>query len=459
MKSVAALLLILIFTFVGAWPCLGGEQVSKAELEQLLKVTKELRQRVEQLEKKLQKYEAKEKQLEAKQQELEKAKEEVSGLKKALGNLEFAADITMVAQGTINNDDNAKRAGLEGKDKIDAAWSMDLDITSKIGENGTGFLKLEAGQGDGVNDEVNAISGINDDAPGSSNPEVEVTEAWFEYAFAPVPLVTTIGKVDLTNYFDANEVANDETVQFLSSGFVNNVAVEFPDDNGLGARITYSPTQFIDLSVGWGEADANFEDIIDDGFGIFEIDLKPTLLGKPGTYRVYAWLNGYNHFDTGDLKDVANGTKALDDVDDNENNWGVGFSFDQSLYKNVTAFVRGGIMDDDVVRFNEDSGEVDGAPIKGAISGGFQVGGSFWGRSNDRFAVAFGTVFIDDELEGNYGLPDDVADEYHLELYYALSLLDGSLEFSPDLQVIWNPGGDNDADTVTVGGVRMQVNF
>ncbi len=457
MKNVAVVILILVFSFVGTLPCFGGEQVSKAELEQLLKVTKELRRRVEQLEKKLQTYEAKEKQLEAKQQELEKAKEEVSGIKKALGNIEIAADITVVAQGTINNDDNAKRAGMEGKDKLDAAWSMDLDISSKIGENGTAFLKLEAGQGDAVNDEVAAISGIDDDAPETSDPTVEVTEAWYEHSFNKVPLVATIGKVDLTNYFDANEVANDETTQFLSSGFVNNMAIEFPDDNGLGARITYSPTRLVDISVGWGEADADFEDIVDDGFGMFEIDMKPTILGKPGNYRFYAWINGYNHSDTGDLKDVAEGTMTLKDVDDNENNWGAGFSFDQSVCKDVALFLRGGIMDDDVVRF--DGADVESAPIKGAISGGFRVGGSYWGRDGDRFAVAFGTVFLDDELEGYFGLPDDIGDEHHLELYYTLSLLEGGLELSPDLQVIWNPGGDSDADTVTVGGVRMQVNF
>ncbi len=457
MRNVLILVLILIFAFVGTLPCFGGEQVDKAELQELLRVTKELRNRVEQLEKKLQAYETREKQLEAKQQELEKAREEVSGLKKALGNLEFAADITMVAQGTVNNDDNAKRAGLEGKDKLDAAWSMDFDITSKIGEKGTAFMKMEAGQGDSVNDEVRAISGVDDDATGSSHATVEVTEAWYEHACSSVPLVATLGKVDLTNYFDANEVANDETIQFLSSGFVNNMAIEFPDDNGLGARITYSPGKLVDLSVGWGEADANFEDIVDDGFGIFEVDLKPTLSGKAGNYRFYAWINGYNHFDAGDLKDVAEGTRTLGDVDDNENNWGVGFSFDQSICRDVTLFLRGGIMDDDVVRY--DGTSVESPPMKGALSGGFRVGGSYWGRSDDRFAVAFGTVFLDDDLEGLYGLPDDIADEHHLELYYTLSLFEGGLEFSPDLQVIWNPGGDNDSDTVTVGGVRMQVNF
>ena len=210
MKTNRCLFLVVLFSLLLAVTApTSADENNTTELKELLRVTKELRQRVEQLEKKLQKYEAKE-------QELEKAKEEVSGIKKALGNLEFAADITMVAQGTINNDDNAKRAGLEGKDKVDAAWSMDFDITSKIGESGTGFLKLEAGQGYGVNDEVGAISGINDDAPETEDPTVEVTEAWYEHAFTSVPLVATIGKVDLTNYFDANEVANDETIQFLS---------------------------------------------------------------------------------------------------------------------------------------------------------------------------------------------------------------------------------------------------
>jgi hypothetical protein len=49
-------------------------------------------------------------------------------------------------------------------------------------------------------------------------------------------VIFTPGKGDLTNYFDTNAVANDETSQFLSSGLVNSVAVTFPEDNGAGGR-------------------------------------------------------------------------------------------------------------------------------------------------------------------------------------------------------------------------------
>ncbi len=53
----------------------------------------------------------------------------------------------------------------------------------------------------------------------------------------------------------------------------------------------------------------------------------------------------------------------------------------------------------------------------------------------------------------------DVANEHHPETYYKISLFDGKLEFSPDFQVVWNPNGIDDADTVYVFGTRMRVNF
>ncbi len=65
-----------------------------------------------------------------------------------------------------------------------------------------------------------------------------------------------LGKIDLTNYFDTNEVANDETTQFLSSGFINNFAVEWPDDKGFGARFTFKPNNSFYISV--IDADGNW---------------------------------------------------------------------------------------------------------------------------------------------------------------------------------------------------------
>jgi len=90
-------------------------------------------------------------------------------------------------------------------------------------------------------------------------------------------------------------------------------------------------------------------------------------------------------------------------------------------------------------------------------------------KDNDVFAVAFGGVLVNDDAEKLYRTyyydyykhPEDVdmEDEYHLEAYYKLSFFDRKLELSPDLQVVWNPNGNDDADTVWVLGTRMQVNF
>ncbi len=132
-------------------------------------------------------------------------------------------------------------------------------------------------------------------------------------------------------------------------------------------------------------------------------------------------------------------------------------------------------MDSDVVsgELEDDTISVDPVPVKGALSFGFGVSGKYWARENDEFGIAFGVVFVDDEAEKFYrdtGLPDyydyyrkpekiDMANEYHLETYYKISLFDGKLEFSPDFQVVWNPNGIDDADTVYIFGTRMQVNF
>ncbi len=434
-----------------------GAQVSDQELQQLMQTIQQLKAKVDALEKKVQEYEANQKRVANDVEEVKQIKEDLKAkashlekLEETIGRFEIGADLTFVGQGSINNDDNNPDDG----DTQDGAWSFDIEVSSQLWKHGTAYMLIEGGQGEGLDDEVNTLSGLNDDAPGTDSAHAEVTEAWYEQE---VPLngaggfVFTLGKVDLTNYFDANEVANDETMQFLSSGFVNNLAVEWPDDNGLGARVTWSPTELVDLSVGWAESDSDWEDIFDDGFGIFEVDLKPTLLGMPGNYRFYVWVNAADHADVDDLKDVARGKKAS--FDNDETNWGAGFSFDQQVSKWLTLFLRGGIMDGDVVR---EEGDV---PIDGALSLGFQVGGGLWSRDDDVFGVAFGTVFTNDELEGYYELPENVSDEYHLEAYYKLSFFEGKFELSPDLQVIWNPGGDDDADTVTVLGTRMQVNF
>ena len=463
--------LVALFCFILAAGTVKAAEIDKAQLQLLIQTIQQLKQKVDALEQKVKQYEERQEELARETEELKEAKSRLEGLQEALGNIKISADATFVGQGTINNDDNNNTEHDEG-DVQDATFSYDLEIESQIWEHGTAFFLIEGGNGEGVDEEVPTISGFNDDAPGDT--AAEVTEAWYEQDVnlgKVGSLMFTLGKVDLTGYFDANEVANDETCQFLSSGFVNNLAVEWPDDNGLGFRVTWSPLEWLDMSIGAAETDSDWEDIFDDGFGILELDFKPTLMGLPGNYRFYAWVNAKDHLDVDDLEKVGKGKKDWSDVDDDNTNWGVGFSFDQKVHKGITLFARGGIMDEDVVAGSASDEELDTVPIKGAYSFGFQVEGLYWGRDNDIFAVAFGGVVVNDDAEELYRTeafygdyyddPEDVdmEDEYHLEVYYKLSFFDGKLEFSPNLQVVWNPNGNDDADTVTVIGTRMQVNF
>ena len=462
--------LVVLFCFIFMAGIARATEIDKAQLQQLIQTIQQLKQEVDALEQKVKEYEERQKELAHETEELKETKSKLEGLQKALGSISIRADATFVGQGTINNDNNNKEHD-EG-DVQDATFSYDLEVTVQIWERGTAYLLIEGGNGHGIDEEVPTLSGFNDDAPG--NTAAEVTEAWYEQE-APLNrlgiLTFTLGKVDLTNYFDTNEVANDETAQFLSSGFVNNLAVEWPDDNGLGARVTWSPVHWLDVSLGVAEADSDWEDIFDDGFGIFELDFKPAFMGYPGNYRFYAWVNAKDHLDVDDLEAVGRGKKDWSQVDDDNTNWGMGFSFDQKIHRGITLFVRGGIMDDDVVAGSISDEELDTVPIKGAYSLGFQIEGVYWGRTKDVFGLAFGGVVVNDDAQklyrtkafygDYYNDPADVnmENEYHLEAYYKLSFFEGKLEFSPDLQVVWNPNGNGDADTVWALGTRMQVNF
>ncbi len=461
--------LVALFCFIFMAGTIKAAEISNAQLKQLIQTIQQLKTKVDTLEQKVKQYEEKQEELAQEAKELKKAKSSLEDLQKALGGISIKADTTFVGQGTINNDDNNNTEHDEG-DVQDATFSYDLEIADQIWDKGLAYMLIEGGNGNGVDEEVPTVSGFNGDARGDSS--TEVTEAWYEQE---VPLgkagnlTFTLGKVDLTNYFDCNEVANDETVMFLSPGFINNIAVEWPDDNGLGARVTWSPTGWLDISAGAAEADADWENIFDDGFGIFELDFKPTLIGYPGNYRFYAWVNAKDHLDVDDLEDVGKGKKDWSQVDSNNNNYGIGFSFDQKIHKGITLFARGGIMDDNVVAGSVSDESLDTVPMKGAYSLGFQVKGSYWGRDKDIFAVAFGGALVNDDAQNlyrevyydYYRHPEaiNMKDEYHLETYYKFSFFGGKLEFSPDLQVVWNPNGNDDADTVWVVGTRMQVNF
>lgn len=352
-------------------------------------------------------------------------------LMEQLGNLEWGAGATGVVQGTINNDDN----NPDDNETQDATWSIDLEVGAPIGARGKAFMLIEAGQGEGLTNDPgvgNSLFGVNDDA-GDSEARLEVTEVWYEHLWWGERAVFTVGKIDLTNYFDTNAIANDETSQFLSSGLVNSVAVTFPEDNGAGVRFTAAPVPWLGLSVGWAEHDADYEDVFQDSFWIGEADVTLSIGRHPGTYRFYLW---YNRADF----------PAFDNPNDTEHDWGAGLSLDQQLSEAIAVFLRLAFQRDDV------------SEVALAWSGGAQLLGTWWQRPEDAVAVAIGQAVLSDAFEDSAAAPARTGNEWFVEAYYRYVWND-HLALSAHLQVIDNAGGDKDLDTVTVVGARAQLTF
>jgi len=346
---------------------------------------------------------------------------------KLVDGLSIAGGITMIGQGTSGNDKN----NPPEDDVIDANISADLELSVKIGEHGEAFIALEAGEGDGLEgDEIVSFWGVNADAGATSN--FTMTEAWYEHRFVNDKVTFTIGKLDLTNYFDGNEVANDETTQFLSPGFVNSIAMEVPD-NGAAVRLTVSPVELLDISLG-AQSDG-WEDIDEKNFLIGEVDIKPEFGGLQGNYRIYAWTNRGYH------------TELKDEAKDKEKGTGYGISFDQQVTDFLTLFGRAGYQEKKIYEFDV------------AWSGGMALSGNLWSREDDVLGIAYGQARLSrdnkDVLKEAGTSPNH---EDHFEAYYRLTVNE-YLAVSPDIQIITNARGDNDFRTVTVGAVRGQFTF
>jgi len=104
-------------------------------------------------------------------------------------------------------------------------------------------------------------------------PSLSVNEAWVEVAPFDGDLTITSGKIDLSNYFDNNGVANDETSQFLSGAFVNSAALPFPGTSpGIRVRTTLAGVLYLQAAL--GNVDNTADRLFSDLFKIGSLGFK-----------------------------------------------------------------------------------------------------------------------------------------------------------------------------------------
>jgi len=334
-------------------------------------------------------------------------------------NISLSGGMVGVLQGSLNN---------KPRNHSEVVGRGDLVFEFKITDSTIAVVDVEATGGNGLDEKISNFSLLNGVA-GSTDDRVRFREAWVEQSLFNDKLLMTIGKIDLNNYFDANNVANDENSQFLGGAFVNSDVLG-ACDIGPGIRINGRLGESLILGFGYGSGDSDSSEIFDHGFGVAELDYKIKSGDLEGNYRAYATLDGtLAEFDPDSGEPLGAKIKL-------KNAFGYGLSIDQQITSKLTLFGRFGWRDERTYA------------TKSAWSAGLQYMGLIPQRSEDIAAFGFGQVLVNDAT----------AQEKLLEAYYKVKVND-KIAVSPHFQYLINPLGDKEARNVFVMGVRTQITF
>jgi len=415
-----------------------------------------LKQRITMLEEKIEKQqEQRGRQAKASEEGVEAGSEGLAKISESFEGLNIGIGATYIVQGAADANNVSTAIGSKNEEGItDGSYSMCLTFEKEFDNYGKAFLGLETGDGAGVEDELEVFSNVNRDADDSNN-SVGVPEVWYEQYLFDNQFTLRGGKIDPTCNVDQNEIAHDECTQFLGRIFRNSPTIDFTDNTGgLYMLITPKDSEWIDLEAQVLDGYGDWEDTADHVFTTAQINLKPKIQeGLAGNYRIYGWYKDINY------------TKWQDQLKMWEHRYGFGTSIDQQLTDIFTVFGRYGWCDPDVFDPAMTSSSGANYSLEHAWSAGFQLNGKPWNREQDHFACAVGMAIPSDEYKEYAGTNLRADDEGHFEAYYSCRLND-HLTLSPDIQVIWNPFGNDYIvnnqrrdETITVIGCRGQVDF
>ena len=122
--------------------------------------------------------------------------------------------------------------------------------------------------------------------------EVNVREAWLRTELFTQRLAISAGRLDLTNYFDRNAAANDETSQFISDALVNNPMLGLAT-NGAGVAAVFDPKNGFAFKGGFQQSNTDATNLSQSLYSLGEVDYvaRPPALSE-GNYRL--WIRDDN---------------------------------------------------------------------------------------------------------------------------------------------------------------------
>lgn len=360
-------------------------------------------------------------------------------------NLEYVSTVFVNTQGGLNTNRAIEYTG-------NTHLTLSLD-TAVLGwwEGGEFFIYAEERHGSGMTERhVGDLFVFNND---EDRDFLQVSEYWWHQSLFDDKVWFKIGKMDGAADFQVVEYG----LEFINSAFAVIPMIPIPTfpDTALGAVAAIEPTDWLYFMAGIYDQQAfggnsgfgtAFHDR-NDSVTLFELALMPELKAAgrsyPGTYRVGGW------FTSGDED------KFFDDLGgrlrprSHRGNSGVYLAFDQLVFKE-----------------NDDPGDSQGigaffqfgwAPssyneISQYYGAGIQCTGLIPSRDEDIMGLAVGHASLSGRVQSLEARHNETA----VEWFYKAQIFDW-LSVMPDLQYIFNPGGDG-PDAFVIG-LRTQISF
>lgn len=192
-----------------------------------------------------------------------------------------AASITQFARQTTGDPAQANRHAYQ-------LASADLLFSAGLAQYTSFFADIVGLSGAPPDAEIHGLTLLNSyTARLVRQNEVNVREAWLRTELFSQRLGISAGRLDLTNYFDRNAVANDETTQFISDGLVNNPTLGLAT-NGAGVVGVFDPKNGLAFKAGLQQSNNDATNLSQSMYSLAEVDYvaRPPGLSE-GNYRVW----------------------------------------------------------------------------------------------------------------------------------------------------------------------------
>jgi hypothetical protein len=192
-----------------------------------------------------------------------------------------AASVTQFAKQTSGDPAQANRHAYQ-------LASADLLFSAGLAQYTSFFADVVGLSGAPPDAEIHGLTLLNSyTARLVRQNEVNIREAWLRTELFSQKLAISAGRLDLTNYFDRNAVANDETSQFISDGLVNNPMLGLAT-NGAGVAAVVDPKNGLAFKAGLQQSNPDATNLSQSLYSLAEVDYvarPPGLL--EGTYRLW----------------------------------------------------------------------------------------------------------------------------------------------------------------------------